>query len=73
MSQTPGDNEPYVEFLAGILVLPDSALPQTLSISYGEDEQSWPIDMAKSVCNGFIQLGARGVSVMFTLVIPDPV
>jgi len=28
-----------MEFLAGILALPDSQLPQTLSISYGEDEQ----------------------------------
>ena len=26
--------------------------------------QSWPIDLAESICNGFMQLGARGVSVL---------
>ena len=35
-------NEPYLDFLHYILKLPDSELPQTLTTSYGEDEQSVP-------------------------------
>lgn len=59
------DNEPYLSFLDGILALPNSQLPQTLSISYGDDEQTWPRAMAQEVCTLFGQLGARGVSVLF--------
>ena len=35
-------NEPYLDFLHYILSLPTSQLPQTLTTSYGEDEQSVP-------------------------------
>jgi len=59
-------NEPYADFLNGILALPNSQLPQTLSISYGEDEQTWPLAEATAVCNNFMKLGARGVSIMFS-------
>lgn len=45
--------------------VPDSALPQTISVSYGEEEQSVPLEYARKVCNMFMQLGARGVSVLF--------
>ena len=40
----PSDNqnEPYLDFLHYILAQPDSALPRTLTTSYGEDEQSVP-------------------------------
>ncbi|KAK3320406.1 tripeptidyl-peptidase [Cercophora scortea] len=62
----PGSNEPYFEFLTYILAQPDSALPQTLSTSYGEEEQSVPQEYALKVCNLFMQLGARGVSVIFS-------
>ena len=62
----PGSNEPYLEFLTFVLAQPDSALPQTLSTSYGEEEQSVPQDYALKVCNMFMQLGARGVSVLFS-------
>lgn len=62
----PGSNEPYLEFLQYILAQPDSALPQTLTTSYGEEEQSVPEDYARKVCNMFMQLGARGVSVLFS-------
>lgn len=41
-SQADDQNEPYLDFLHYILALPDDELPQTLSISYGEDEQSVP-------------------------------
>ncbi|OTA99361.1 hypothetical protein M426DRAFT_67989 [Hypoxylon sp. CI-4A] len=62
----PSSNEPYLEFLTYLLDQDDSALPQTLSTSYGEEEQSVPADYALKVCNLFMQLGARGVSVLFS-------
>ncbi|SPQ27063.1 3b4ce87e-23c5-4d6f-9497-59dc2eff6b60 [Thermothielavioides terrestris] len=61
----PGSNEPYLEFLLYMASLNDSALPQTISTSYGEEEQSVPRDYALKVCDMFKQLGARGVSVLF--------
>jgi tripeptidyl-peptidase-1 len=62
----PGSNEPYLEFLQYMLGQPDENLPQTLSTSYGEEEQSVPQDYALKVCDMFRQLGARGVSVLFS-------
>ncbi|KAK1758950.1 peptidase-like protein [Echria macrotheca] len=60
------DNEPYVDFLDYMLKLPDNKLPQTLTTSYGEDEQSVPRPYVEKVCQMFGQLGARGVSVIFS-------
>ncbi|KAI1639158.1 tripeptidyl-peptidase 1 [Biscogniauxia mediterranea] len=62
----PSSNEPYLEFLTYVLALDDADLPQTLSTSYGEEEQSVPADYALKICNMFMQLGARGVSVLFS-------
>ncbi|KAL2197687.1 peptidase-like protein [Corynascus similis CBS 632.67] len=59
-------NEPYLEFFSYLLKLPDSELPQTLTTSYGEDEQSVPRRYAEKVCQMIGQLGARGVSVIFS-------
>ncbi|KAK3901214.1 peptidase-like protein [Staphylotrichum tortipilum] len=59
-------NEPYLEFFTYMLGLPDEELPQTLSTSYGEDEQSVPAEYAKKVCQMIGQLGARGVSILFS-------
>ncbi|KAL8707248.1 MAG: hypothetical protein Q9220_007691 [cf. Caloplaca sp. 1 TL-2023] len=59
-------NEPYLDFLHYILSLPDSALPTTLTTSYGEDEQSVPEPYTNMTCSLFAQLGARGVSVLFS-------
>lgn len=41
-TQTANQNEPYLEFLHYLVELPDKKLPTTLSISYGENEQSIP-------------------------------
>ncbi|CAD0108409.1 unnamed protein product [Aureobasidium uvarum] len=61
---TPTDtNEPYLEWLT--YVLAQDVLPQVISTSYGDDEQSVPYSYAKRVCDGFKQLGARGISVLF--------
>ncbi|PSN67606.1 subtilisin-like protein [Corynespora cassiicola Philippines] len=59
-------NEPYLEFLQGVLKLPQDSLPQVISTSYGENEQSVPKSYALTVCNLFAQLGSRGVSVIFS-------
>lgn len=61
-----GDNEPYLEFLNYILALDDSELPQTITTSYGEDEQSVPASYATTACDLFGQLGLRGVSILFS-------
>lgn len=54
-------NEPYLDFLH--YILQQDVLPQTITTSYGEDEQSVPVSYATEVCSLFGQLDARGVSV----------
>jgi len=62
---TPTDtNEPYLVWLN--YVLGQDNLPQVISTSYGDDEQSVPYSYAKRACAGFAQLGARGISVLFS-------
>lgn len=63
---TDNEDEPYLAFLQNVLKMPQKDLPQVLSTSYGENEQSVPKSYALSVCNLFAQLGARGVSVIFS-------
>lgn len=61
-----GSNEPYLDQLHYILDLDDEDLPSVLTTSYGEDEQSVPETYSESTCNLISQLGARGVSVIFS-------
>lgn len=49
-----------------MLGLPDDQLPTTLTTSYGDNEREIPQDYAQNVCNMFGQLGARGVTVLFS-------
>ncbi|KXX83204.1 Tripeptidyl-peptidase sed2 [Madurella mycetomatis] len=42
-------NEPYLEWPTYMTRVPDSALPQTTSVSYGEEEQSVPRDYALKI------------------------
>ena len=56
-------NEPYLDWLNH--VLNQTSLPQVISTSYADDEQTVPHSYALSVCSGFAQLGARGVSLFF--------
>ncbi|EAW09485.1 S53 family peptidase [Aspergillus clavatus NRRL 1] len=60
------NTEPYLDQLHYLLSLPDEELPAVLSTSYGEDEQTVPESFANATCNLFAQLGARGVSVIFS-------
>jgi tripeptidyl-peptidase-1 len=57
-------NEPFLEFLEYLLGLDCDDLPNTLSISYGDFQQTVPDKYATHVCDLFSQLGARGVSVL---------
>jgi tripeptidyl-peptidase-1 len=57
-------NEPYLTWVQ--FVLNQTNIPQVISTSYGDDEHSVPLSFATSVCNSFAQLGARGVSLIFS-------
>lgn len=57
-------NEPYLTWVQ--FILNETNIPQVISTSYGDDEQSVPLSFATSVCNSFAQLGAQGVSLIFS-------
>jgi tripeptidyl-peptidase-1 len=57
-------NEPYVDWLN--FVLNQSSIPPVITTSYGDDEQTVPLDYAVRVCNMFAQLGSRGVTAFFS-------
>ncbi|PNY26630.1 Uncharacterized protein TCAP_03439 [Tolypocladium capitatum] len=60
---TPTDtNEPYIDWLNYMNGLDE--VPQTVTSSYGDNEQTVPRDYADSVCNQFAKLAARGVSIL---------
>ncbi|KAH9031414.1 subtilisin-like protein [Lactarius deliciosus] len=61
-SDTLGD--PFINWLNHVLDL--LSVPQTVSTPYGMPEYTVPPDYATHVCNLFAQLGARGVSVLFS-------
>ncbi|KAF2101176.1 subtilisin-like protein [Rhizodiscina lignyota] len=62
LATTTDTNEPYLVWVQYVLGLKDSELPQTVSTSYGDDEQTVPESYAKKVCSLLAQLGARGVT-----------
>ncbi|KAI0202754.1 peptidase S8/S53 domain-containing protein [Astrocystis sublimbata] len=53
-------NEPYLEYYSFLLDKSNEELPQVISNSYGDDEQSY----AKRVCDMAGMLGLRGVTVL---------
>jgi tripeptidyl-peptidase-1 len=58
------ENEPYLPYYQYLLSKPNSALPQVISNSYGDDEQTVPIKYATRVCNLIGMLGLRGITVL---------
>ncbi|KAK8079420.1 Tripeptidyl-peptidase sed4 [Apiospora hydei] len=58
------NQEPYLEYLDYLLALPEADMPQVVSISYTDDEQSVPLSYANQVCDRFSYLALRGVSVL---------
>ena len=57
-------NEPYLEFYNYLLNQTNAQLPQVISVSYGDDEQTVPRDYAARVCNLIGLMGIRGISVL---------
>lgn len=58
-------NEPYVDFFAHLLGQNDTKnVPHTISISYGDEEQTVPETYARTVCDQIAALAVRGVSVI---------
>lgn len=55
-------NEPWIPFLEYMVA--QESVPQVLSISYTDDEQTIPRAYANRVCDLFMQLTSRGVSVL---------
>ncbi|KAF9286901.1 hypothetical protein BGZ68_002443 [Mortierella alpina] len=63
---TPNNtNEPYEEFLEHLLNPNQTTkIPEVISISYSDKEQTVPKSYAERICNLFAQLGARGTTVL---------
>jgi tripeptidyl-peptidase-1 len=59
----PPGNEPYLTWVT--YALKQKNLPQIISTSYGDNEQTVPLAYAKRVCSEFAQLGARGTTLLF--------
>ncbi|KAI0264974.1 family S53 protease [Gloeopeniophorella convolvens] len=58
-----GDLEGFLDiinFLSG-----ESAPPQVLTTSYGQNENTISRSLANTLCNAYMSLGARGVSILF--------
>ena len=63
-SDKPGVGDLFLQWLNYILSQP--TIPPTISMSYGLLETNLPLEYTTTVCNLFAQLGARGVSVLFS-------
>ncbi|KAH9055225.1 subtilisin-like protein [Lactarius vividus] len=59
-----GEDDPYLSWLDYMLNLDETDIPQTVSSSYANYEAQFPLDYARAVCDLFMQLGVRGVSVL---------
>ena len=57
-------NEPYLPYYQYLLSQPNSALPQVISTSYGEPEQTVPRYYAQRVCTMIAMLGLRGITLL---------
>ncbi|KAF8321006.1 peptidase S8/S53 domain-containing protein [Cantharellus anzutake] len=64
ISYEDNGNEPYDVFLTYLLREKTKDLPQVLTTSYGEDEDTVPINYARRVCKLYAALGTRGVSAL---------
>ena len=61
--ETPTDtNEPYLDWLN--FVMSQKTISQTISTSYGDDEQTVPKSYAVRVCNMIGMMGLRGISIL---------
>ncbi|KAI0823806.1 family S53 protease [Trametes gibbosa] len=58
-----GDLEGFLDIIN--FLLDESAPPQVLTTSYGQNENTISPKLANTLCNAYAQLGARGVSILF--------
>lgn len=65
VAQAENGNEPYLTWANYMTGVPDDELPQLITTSYGDDEQTVSRAYAETVCRMFAQLGARGVTLLF--------
>ncbi|KAL9080903.1 MAG: hypothetical protein Q9157_000403 [Trypethelium eluteriae] len=61
---TANENEPYLPYYEFLLAQPNNSLPQVITNSYGDEEQTVPENYAVRVCNLIGMLGLRGISVL---------
>jgi tripeptidyl-peptidase-1 len=61
---TPNENEPYLVYYEYLISQSNSKLPQVITNSYGDEEQTVPQDYATRVCTLIGLLGLRGISVL---------
>ncbi|KAF8259981.1 peptidase S8/S53 domain-containing protein [Lactarius quietus] len=67
MVSIPGSGKPALEdtFQAWLnYLITQETVPRTISTSYGDPEESVPLEYAKALCDLYAQLGSRGVSVL---------
>ncbi|KAH6647208.1 peptidase S8/S53 domain-containing protein [Truncatella angustata] len=57
-------NEPFVPFFRYLLSRPNSELPQVISLSYGEAEDTVPYDYAVLTCSLIALQGLRGITII---------
>lgn len=48
-----------------VYVLAQDSLPQVISTSWGANEHTWPLATTTCLCDGYKELGVRGVSLIF--------
>ncbi|GKT43966.1 tRNA (adenine(58)-N(1))-methyltransferase catalytic subunit trm61 [Colletotrichum spaethianum] len=63
-TQAENQNEPFLDFYQFMMTQENAQIPQVLSVSYGDDEQTVPIEYATRVCNLIGMMGLRGVTVL---------
>ena len=61
---TPNENEPYLPYYEFLLSKTNAELPQVISNSYGDEEQTVPRSYAVRVCNYIGLMGLRGISIL---------
>ncbi|KAI1630893.1 tripeptidyl-peptidase 1 precursor [Biscogniauxia mediterranea] len=64
VSTPTNTNEPYLVWVQWLLS--QESLPQIITTSYADDEQTVPKSYAVRVCNEFAQVGLRGTSLLFS-------
>ncbi|KAJ7064080.1 family S53 protease-like protein [Mycena amicta] len=64
--QNPDGVEGSIDIINFILSTPPETRPTVLTTSYGFNEQDVPLFVSVAVCNAYMQLGAAGISVLFS-------